>query len=40
MLKPGMALTVDPDLYIRPLPNVLERLHHIGIRIEDDLLVT
>ena len=39
-LKPGMTLTVEPGLYIRALPNVPERLHHIGIRIEDDVLVT
>ena len=35
-----MTLTVEPGLYIRALPNVPERLHHIGIRIEDDVLVT
>ncbi|GAB4464841.1 MAG: aminopeptidase P N-terminal domain-containing protein [Burkholderiaceae bacterium] len=39
-LTPGMALTVEPGLYIRPAPNVPESFEHIGVRIEDDVLVT
>jgi Xaa-Pro aminopeptidase len=39
-LAPGMVTTVEPGLYIRPAPNVDERFHHIGIRIEDDVAVT
>jgi Xaa-Pro aminopeptidase len=39
-LAPGMTLTIEPGLYIRPAPNVPERFEHIGIRIEDDVLVT
>ena len=39
-LVPGMVTTVEPGLYIRPAPNVDERFHHIGIRIEDDVAVT
>jgi Xaa-Pro aminopeptidase len=39
-LAPGMVTTVEPGLYIRPAPNVDERFHHIGIRIEDDVVVT
>jgi Xaa-Pro aminopeptidase len=35
-----MALTVEPGLYIRPSPMVPPHLHGIGIRIEDDVLVT
>jgi Xaa-Pro aminopeptidase len=35
-----MVTTVEPGLYIRPAPNVEERFHHIGIRIEDDVAVT
>jgi Xaa-Pro aminopeptidase len=39
-LEPGMALTVEPGLYLRPGVNVPEHLHGIGIRIEDDAFVT
>ncbi|HXM81974.1 MAG TPA: aminopeptidase P N-terminal domain-containing protein [Burkholderiales bacterium] len=37
---PGMILTVEPGLYIRPADDVPKSLHNIGIRIEDDVLVT
>ncbi len=40
MLEAGMALTVEPGLYIRPGADVPEHLHGIGIRIEDDVFVT
>ena len=39
-LEPGMALTVEPGLYIRAADDVPERLRNIGIRIEDDVIVT
>jgi Xaa-Pro aminopeptidase len=39
-LVPGMALTVEPGLYVRPAAGVPEQFWHIGIRIEDDVLVT
>ena len=39
-LVPGMTLTVEPGLYIRAAEDVPERLRDIGIRIEDDVLVT
>ncbi len=39
-LMPGMTLTVEPGLYIRPADDVPEALWNIGIRIEDDVAVT
>jgi Xaa-Pro aminopeptidase len=39
-LAPGMTLTVEPGLYIRAADDIPERLRNIGIRIEDDVLVT
>ncbi len=38
--QPGMTFTVEPGLYIRPADDVPEALRNIGIRIEDDVLVT
>ena len=39
-LVAGMALTVEPGLYIRPGDKVPEHLHGIGVRIEDDVFIT
>ncbi len=39
-LEPGMALTVEPGMYIRPADDVPEAFHDMGIRIEDDVVVT
>jgi Xaa-Pro aminopeptidase len=35
-----MALTVEPGLYIRPSPKIPREFWNIGVRIEDDVLVT
>jgi len=35
-----VCTTVEPGLYIRPADNVPAALQNIGIRIEDDVLIT
>ncbi len=40
VLKSGMALTIEPGCYVRPADKVPEHFWNIGIRIEDDAIVT
>jgi Xaa-Pro aminopeptidase len=40
ILRSGMALTIEPGIYVRPEAGVPEQFHNIGIRIEDDAIVT
>lgn len=39
-LQSGMTLTIEPGFYIRADDHVPAALHNIGIRIEDDVVVT
>jgi Xaa-Pro aminopeptidase len=38
--RPGDVVTVEPGIYIRPGEGVDERWWNVGVRIEDDILIT
>jgi len=40
LLEPGMAMTVEPGIYLAATRKVPSRFRDIGVRIEDDVVVT
>ncbi len=40
ILKPGMVVTIEPGIYIPDEPDIPESYRGIGVRIEDDILIT
>ena len=40
ILRAGMVLTIEPGIYVRPAKGVPKAFWNIGIRIEDDALIT
>ncbi|KAH0839539.1 peptidase M24 [Lanmaoa asiatica] len=38
-LKAGMVITVEPGIYVPPVPQFPKAFHNMGIRIEDEVLV-
>jgi len=40
ILAPGMVLTIEPGIYVTPADDVPAEFWHIGIRVEDDAVVS
>lgn len=40
LLQAGMVITIEPGIYVQPAPDVPKEFWNIGIRIEDDILIT
>lgn len=40
LLEPGMVMTIEPGIYINPADDIDEKWHGIGVRIEDNVLIT
>ena len=40
LLEPGMVLTIEPGIYVPDQRGVPKKYRNIGVRIEDDVVVT
>lgn len=40
LLEPGMVMTIEPGIYINPAKDIDKKWHGIGVRIEDNILIT